>query len=167
MTQIRDAEESDLGAILAIFNAVIASSTAVYRDEPVPLEERRAWFEARRARGFPVLVAEQDGAVVGFASYGPYRDYWGYRFTVEHTVHIDASARRGGVGTALVAALIGRAEAQGLHLMLGAVDGENAGSIRFHEKLGFEQSGRIREVGCKFGRWLDVVFMQKRLGPDA
>jgi phosphinothricin acetyltransferase len=167
MTQIRDAEESDLGAILAIFNAVIASSTAVYRDEPVPLEERRAWFEARRARAFPVLVAEQDGAVVGFASYGPYRDYWGYRFTVEHTVHIDASARRGGVGTALVAALVERAEAQGLHLMLGAVDGENAGSIRFHEKLGFEQSGRIREVGCKFGRWLDVVFMQKRLGPGA
>ena len=165
MTQIRDAEERDLEAILAIFNEVIASSTAVYRDEPVPLEERRAWFDGRRARDFPVLVAVQDGRVVGFASYGPYRDYWGYRFTVEHTVHIGSGARRGGVGTALVEALIGRARAQGLHLMLGAVDGENAGSIRFHEKLGFEQGARIREVGYKFGRWLDVVFMQKRLEP--
>ncbi len=160
---IRGAEERDLEAILAIFNHVIETSTAVYRDAPVPLEERRAWAEGRWSREFPVLVAERDGTVIGFASYGPYRDYWGYRFTVEHSVHVDAAARGSGAGTALVRALLDRAQAQGLHLMIGAIDAENAGSIRFHERLGFEESGRLREVGHKFGRWLDVVFMQKRL----
>lgn len=161
---IRDATEQDLPAILAIFNQVIETSTAVYRDVGVPLEERRDWMLGRQAKGFPVLVAEAGAGPVGFASFGSYRDYPGYRFTVEHSVHVDAGQRGTGVGSALLTGLIERGEAMRMRTMLGMIDADNAGSIRFHERHGFAQTGRLREVGYKFGRWLDVVVMQRDLG---
>ena len=161
---IRDAHEDDLPAILEIFNAVIAKSTAVYRDDPVPLEERRAWYMARRRGGFPVFVAEREGRVVGFSSFGEFRGaYSGYRHSVEHSVHVAASARGRGVGTELVEALFPRARALGMHVMIGAVDAQNEGSLRFHDKLGFARAGLLREVGRKFGRWLDLAFVVKNL----
>lgn len=164
--RIRPAGEADLPGILAIYNAVIRTSTAVYRDDPVPLEERAAWLAARRAAGFPVLVAERDGALLGFASYGEWRGAFpGYRHTVEHSVHVAEGLRGQGVGRALVEALLPLAEGQGMHVMLGAVDADNAASLRFHERLGFERVAHFREVGRKFGRWLDLVFVQRRLGP--
>jgi L-amino acid N-acyltransferase YncA len=167
--EIRDALAGDLPAILAIYNQVIATSTAVYRDDPVDLANRRTWFDERRARGQPVLVASDatsglPGGILGFASFGPFRDWPGYRHTVEHMVHVHAETRGRGVGRALIEALLARAQAMGLHVMIAGIDADNAGSIALHEKLGFEQSGHMREVGVKFGRWLDLVFMQKRLG---
>ena len=163
---VRDATLGDLPAVLAIFNEVIATSTAVYRDDPVPLEERRAWFDARKKAGFPVLVAEVDGKVVGFSSFGEFRGaYSGYRHTVEHSVHVDKSARGTGAGTALLEALFPIAAAQHKHVMIGAVDAANEGSLRFHARLGFAQTGLLLEVGRKFGRWLDLAFVQRPIAP--
>ena len=161
---IRDATTADLPGILGIYNEVIATSTAVYADDPATLDDRRTWMEMRQAQGFPVLVAEHHGAVAGFASFGDFRAWPGYRFTVEHSVHVHRDRRGEGLGSALVAALIPRAEALGKHVMIAGVDAENTGSIRFHQRLGFAQVAHFREVGFKFGRWLDLVFLQRILG---
>jgi L-amino acid N-acyltransferase YncA len=161
--QIRDATEEDLGGLLAIYNDVIATSTAIYSCDPVTLEERQKWWRARTAQGYPVLIARDEQGVAGFATFGDFRAWPGYRFTVEHTVHVRAAGRGRGVGTLLVQALLARAAALGKHVMIAGVDAANAAAIRFHERLGFEKSGHLREVGYKFERWLDLVFLQRRL----
>ena len=163
MAHIRDARVDDAPGILAIYNDVIATSTAVYREEPATLDDRRQWFDARGAQGFPILVATENSGIVGFASYGDFRPWPGYRFTVEHTVHIRADQRGRGVGTLLLRALIERAAAQGKHVMIGGVDADNEASLRFHERLGFVRAARLQQVGFKFGRWLDLVFVQRIL----
>lgn len=160
---IRDAVEDDLAGILDIYNDVVATSTAVYRDTPAQLGDRLEWFRGRRAQGYPVLVACDGPVVVGFASYGDFRSWPGYRFTVEHTVHVRAAQRGSGIGTALMHPLIARAVAQGKHVMVGGIDAENERSLRFHERLGFVRAAHLREVGFKFGRWLDLVFVQRML----
>jgi L-amino acid N-acyltransferase len=161
--EIGAALESELPAILAIYNEVLSSSTAIFTDTPFTLEERSAWWRARLAQGYPVLVAREPAGVLGFASFGDFRAWPGYRFTVEHSVHVRADGRGRGAGSALVRALIARAAALGKHVMVGGVDASNAASIRFHERLGFEKAGELREVGYKFGRWLDLVFLQRRI----
>jgi L-amino acid N-acyltransferase YncA len=133
--RIEDARDDDLPAILAIYNDVLRTSTAIYREEPATLEERQAWNEARKKNGYPLLVARTDDApVAGFATFGDFRAWPGAR------------------GSAL-----------GKHVMVAGIDADNGGSIRMHERLGFEQTGHLKEVGWKFGRWLDLVFMQRRL----
>ncbi len=171
MSVVIDAEESDLPGILAIYNQVIATTTAVYSSEPSTLEDRLAWMRARREKGFPVLVVRDAGAagvgaVAGFASFGEFRSWPGYRHTVEHSVHIREDARGRGLGRALVEALIERARALDMHVMLGGVDASNEASIRMHEKLGFERAAVLRQVGRKFERWLDLLFVQKVLRQD-
>ncbi|OHX12311.1 GNAT family N-acetyltransferase [Chromobacterium sphagni] len=165
--QIRDANLEDLAAILDIYNEVIATTTAVYNDDPLSAGEFAVWFQDRTAAGCPVLLAEENGRVLGFSSFSDFRPRPGYRFTVEHSVHLAADARGKGIGTALVQALFPRAQALGKHTMLGAVDADNEGSIRFHEKLGFAQVGRLPQVGFKFGRWLDLVYLQRFIDGDA
>lgn len=162
---IRQAAESDLPGILAIYNEVIAASTAVYADDPVSLEDRRSWLAVRRTQGYPVLVAIEANAVVGFASFGDFRSWPGYRFTVEHNVHVRQDWRGRGVGRQLVESLIPLATAQGKHVMIAGVDAANSDSIRFHERLDFVPVAHFKEVGYKFGRWLDLVFLQRLLGP--
>jgi phosphinothricin acetyltransferase len=163
---IRDAETGDLPQILAIYNEVIATSTAVYSTEPSTLAERGDWFEQRRRRGFPVLAASEGDRVLGFSSFGEFRGaFSGYRHSVEHSVHVRAEARGAGIGRQLVAALFPLAAALGKHVMIGAVDAANEGSLRFHQRLGFERVGHFREVGRKFDRWLDLVFVQRFLDP--
>jgi len=161
--RIRPAAESDLPALTAIYNEVIASSTAVYTDTPVDVADRQAWWAARTGQGYPVLVADAGEGAIGFATFGDFRAWPGYRFTVEHSVHVAAGRRGGGVGRTLVEALFPIAAALGKHVMIAGVDGDNAASIRFHERLGFEQAGRLRQVGFKFGRYLDLVFLQRFL----
>jgi L-amino acid N-acyltransferase YncA len=158
-----DAVEDDLPAILAIFNEVVATSTAIYRDGPFTLADRARWLAERRAGGFPVLVARAGGHVVAFGSYGPFRPTPGYRTTVEHTIMVDPSRRGSGLGTALVEALVTHAAAAGFHIMVASIDAENVGSIRLHERLGFVEVGRMPEVAWKFGRWLELVLLQRRL----
>ncbi len=159
--EIRDAVESDLPGLLAIYNDVIATSTAVYTYSPVTLEDRAQWWRARLAQGYPVLVAVNESGVQGFSTFGDFRPWPGYRFTVEHSVHVRADCRGQGVGKELVKALFPRAAALGKHVMIAGVDAANEASIRFHERLGFEKTGHLREVGQKFDRWLDLVFLQR------
>jgi L-amino acid N-acyltransferase YncA len=164
MFQIRDARIDDLPGVLAIYNDVIATSTAVYRDEPATLDDRREWLDARHSQQYPVLVCvDEANAILGFASFGDFRPWPGYRFTVEHTVHVRADCRGQGVGSALMRRLLDRATALGKHVMIAGVDAENTASLRFHERLGFERVAHFREVGFKFGRWLDLVFLQRIL----
>ncbi len=161
--ELRDAHEPDLRGLLAIYNDVIATSTAVYADAPVTLEDRRQWWQTRTAAGYPVLIAADSSGVLGFSTFGDFRAWPGYRFTVEHTVHVRSDCRGRGIGRELVQALFPRAAALGKHVMIAGVDGANLASIRFHERLGFERAGELREVGFKFGRWLDLVFLQRRI----
>jgi len=161
--QIRAAIEADLDDIRAIYNDVIATTTAAYRDEPVNADERLAWFKARRAAGFPVLVAVRAREVLGFAAYGDFRHGSCYRRTVELTVHVKAGERGKGIGGALVEALVAKAGADGKHTIVASIDADNAPSIRLFKRLGFVEVAHFREVGFKFGRWLDLVFLERVL----
>ncbi|MFY7960510.1 MAG: GNAT family N-acetyltransferase [Elsteraceae bacterium] len=160
---IRDATLDDMPGLLAIYNEVIRSSTAVYLYDPVTLDSRIEWLNGRRAQGFPVLVAVDGDRVLGFASFGDWRPSTGYLHTVEHSVHVAADQRGKGVGRALMLPLFDRARAMNKHVMIGGIDADNAPSIAFHRRLGFEQVSHFREVGRKFGRWLDLAQMQKFL----
>jgi L-amino acid N-acyltransferase len=159
--QLRDATPDDLPGLVAIYNEVLASSTAIFTHQPATLEERWDWWQTRIACGYPVLVARDALGVAGFASFGDFRSGPGYRFTVEHTVHVRADGRGRGVGTRLMQALFARAAALGKHVMVAGVDAGNPASIRFHERLGFTHSGCLREVGYKFDRRLDLLFLQR------
>ncbi|MCB1496498.1 MAG: N-acetyltransferase [Bauldia sp.] len=162
-TVIRAADEDDLPAILAIYNDAVANTTAIWNDATVDLDNRRAWLATRRAQDYPVLVAVVADEVVGYGSFGDFRAFEGYRFTVEHSIYVAEGARRRGIATALLTALIERAAVLGKHVMIGAIAADNEASLRLHEAHGFVETGRMPEVGTKFGRWLDLVFMQKRL----
>jgi L-amino acid N-acyltransferase YncA len=162
--QIHDATEADLPGLVAIYNEVIATSTAIYSSEPVTLAERREWWRARVALGYPVLVAAEPSGVMGLATFGDFRAAPGYRFTVEHSVHVRADCRGRGVGTQLLQALLPRAAACNKRIMIAGVDAANAAAIRFHERSGFTRVGHLREVGYKFDRWLDLVFLQRHVG---
>ena len=162
--RIRQAQFSDLPEILGIYNDVIATSTAVYSLEPCTLQERSSWLAARTASGFPVLVADLGGTVAGFASFGEFRGSWpGYRYSVEHSVHVRSDLRARGIGRELTSALFPLAAAMGKHLMIGAIDADNQVSLRMHARLGFVRVAHMREVGRKFGRWLDLVLVQRYL----
>ncbi|HZF27112.1 MAG TPA: GNAT family N-acetyltransferase [Steroidobacteraceae bacterium] len=160
---IEDATQADLAGILAIYNDVIARSTAVYSHDLVTLENRFEWWSGRMTKGFPVLVARDAQGVSGFATFGEFRSWPGYRYTVEHSVHVREDCRGQGIGSELVRALFPRATAMGKHVMVAGVDAANAASIRFHEALGFERAALLREVGRKFDRWLDLVLLQRWL----
>lgn len=160
---IRDATEADLPQILGIYNEVVTNTTAIYDRTVSTLEERRAWLEERRRQSFPVLVGESGGEVLGFSSFGEWRHRWGYRFTVEHSVHVRADCRGRGYGRALIEALFPLAAAMKMHVMVAHIDAQAAASVHLHRKLGFEHVGTFREVGHKFDRWLDLVCMQKRI----
>lgn len=160
---IREARLEDMAGLLKIYNSVIETSTAIYMDEPLPLANREAWFQQRQKEGYPIFVAEDAEGIAGFGSFGDFRPFPGYRFTVEHSIHIRDGLRGKGLGQQLMLRLLERAKALGKHTMLGVIDGDNAGSINFHAKLGFEQSAFMPQVGFKFGRWLNIVIMQRFL----
>jgi len=157
---IRDAVEDDFAAITEVYNDVLLTSTAIYSDQPATVAERIAWWRSRTAQDYPTLVAVEGDAVIGFSSFGDFRSWPGYRYTVEHSVHVHASFRGRGVGSGLLKALIPRAAALGKHVMIGGIDADNAASLKFHERLGFERVAHFKEVGFKFGRYLDLVFVQ-------
>ncbi len=157
---IRDAVAGDAAAILPMYNHAALNTTAIWNDAASDLAGREAWLASRRVAGFPVLIAELDGAVAGFASFGDFRSWDGYRFTVEHSIYVDPARHRGGVGRALLEALIERAREATKHAMIAGIEASNTASIKLHESLGFREVGRLPQVGAKFGRWLDLVFLQ-------
>ena len=163
---VRGAARGDVEAITAIANQLLATTTHEWTETPHTVEERRRWLTSQHAVGWPVLVAQRHGEVVGWASYGDFRDStrWpGYRGTVEHSIHVRSDQWGSGVGRALMTALVERARATGKHVMVGAIDAANLRSIRFHERLGFSEVGRLPGIGEKFGRRLDLVLMHRVL----
>jgi phosphinothricin acetyltransferase len=163
---IRDAQQADLPGILQIYNDAVLNSTAIWNDTPVDLANRQAWLAEREEQGNPVLVAlDDDGLVIGYATYGPWRPHEGFRHTVEHSVYVRDGQRGSGIGRGLMRELIGRARAAGKHVMVAAIESDNRASIHVHQQLGFIHVGHMRQVGCKFGRWLDLTFMQLILNP--
>jgi L-amino acid N-acyltransferase YncA len=159
----RDATEQDLPQILEIYNDVIANSTAIYTEARSSLGDRVEWFNARKRRGYPVLVVQSGTKVAGFASLGEFRAWPGYYYTVEHSVHVHSELRGRGFGRLLLQETISRAEGLGKHVLVAGIDAGNVASLNLHLKLGFETVGRFKEVGRKFGRWLDLIFMQRKL----
>jgi phosphinothricin acetyltransferase len=156
--------ERDAAAMLAIFNHEIEHSTALYEEEPRTLDTMTAWFSSKAAGDWPVLVAEDlQGTLLGFASYGPFRAYPSFRYTVEHSVYVALAARRRGVARALLRALVQQARKESIHVMIGAIDAENHASLALHAALGFEPVGHLKQTGRKFGRWLDLVLVQRLL----
>jgi L-amino acid N-acyltransferase YncA len=166
MASIRPGEPSDVAAITDLYNALLETTTFEWTETPHTLEERAEWFRAKVASGHPVLVALDAGLVVGTATYGDFRDSvrWpGYRFTVEHSVHMAESRWGSGLGRALMDRLFELARLDGKRMMVAAVDGSNLGSIGFHEHLGFREVGRLPGVGDKWGRPLDLVLLQREI----
>lgn len=148
-------------AILEILNEAISNSTALYDYQPRAMDAMTKWFKAREAGPFPVIGAE-DGSdkLLGFATYGAFRNWPAYKYTVEHSVYVHRSHRGQGVGSALLERLITLAEHQGCHVIVGGIDLSNRASVGLHEKMGFQHAGTIRHAGFKFGRWLDLAFYQ-------
>ena len=161
--ELRDATIDDLSGIMDIYNDAVLNTTAIWNEVLVDLENRKEWFKARKDRGFPVIVAIKDGAVAGYASYGDWRAFDGYRHTREHSIYVHKDARGSGIGKLLMLALIDHARTNDVHVLIGAIESENTASIRLHETLGFRVAGRYSEVGRKFGRWLDLTSMELKL----
>ena len=163
---IRPYQTEDTQAILDITNYNILHSTALYDYNIRTYEQQKAILDDKLAKNFPVIVAEANGQVVGFGMYSEFRFREAYKFTVEHSVYAHPNYQGKGIGKILLTELIRLAKAQNLHTMIGVIDAENTGSISFHEKLGFEQVGFIKESGYKFDRWLHSVFMQLMLDSE-
>jgi len=156
---LRDAGPGDLAAIAEILNIEIRSGTASWTETPKSTDDMARWFDQRLARGYPVLVAEDGGAVLGYASFGPFRAGEGYRETVENTVYVAHAARGRGIARMLMERLIAVARAAGHHRMVGGVSADQLASMALHRKLGFEEQGRLKGVGLKRGKRLDLAFM--------
>lgn len=160
---LRDAVEADLVGILAIYNHAVLNSTAIWNDTPTDLANRVAWLRDRRAKAYPVIVAEDGGEVLGYASFGDFRPFEGFRICVEHSVYVAQAARGRGLGRALVEALFEPARALGKKVMIGGVTAGNDASLALHARLGFIETARMPGIGIKFGRRLDLVLMQREL----
>ena len=164
--EIVDADERHLPGIAAIFNHAVRETFSIWSESETNVDLRRTWMAARRAAGFPVIVAVDPARpddVLGYGSFGTFRDFPGYVKTVEHSVYIAPAAQRQGIGKRVLAELVTRAKAKGLEAMVGGIDSANAGSIALHEQAGFEVQGTLKGVGRKFGKQLDLVFMVKAL----
>ena len=157
---IRPATAADVEMILEIFNDNIVNSTAIYMYKEQTLEQRMAWFEAKQQSGEPLFVFEENGVVAGYATYGTFRPYPAFHYTVEHSVYVHKNHYKKGIASQLMHALIDFARSHEVKTMVACIDKENEASLRIHEKLGFIYSGTIRNAGYKFGRWLDLVFYQ-------
>lgn len=147
--------------IQAIFNDAILHSTALYEYEPRSVATIDAWFDAKERGRFPVLgIVADDGTLAGFASYGTFRAFPAYQYTVEHSVYVHPNHRGRGIGKCLLQAIIGEARRQSYHTVIGVIDSANTASIHLHRSLGFTHAGTLRQVGYKFDRWLDADLFQ-------
>ena len=168
---VRHASKEDCAAIGEIYNHAVLHTAAIWNDKTVDTDNRIAWFEAPTLVGYPVLVSEDDDVVTGYASFGDWRAFDGFRHTVEHSVYVHPDHQGKGIGRLLMKALIIEARKIGKHVMVAGIEAQNHTSIHLHETLGFVTTGQMPQVGTKFGRWLDLTFMQLQLDersePDA
>jgi phosphinothricin acetyltransferase len=168
MKQVDCTYERHAEAMLAIFNDAILNTTALYEYTLRTMDTMRAWFDIKRQGGFPVIgLEDEEGTLMGFASYGVFRPWAAFKYSVEHSVYVDGRFRRRGAGETLLRAIIERAGAQGYHVLVGGIDADNGVSLALHRKLGFVHSGTITQAGYKFGRWLDLMFYQLTLETPA
>ena len=168
---IRFASKEDCAAIAEIYNHAVLHTAAIWNDQPVEAENRISWYQARQLLGYPVLVSEENGVITGYASFGDWRNFDGFRHTVEHSVYVHPAHQGKGLGRALLSRLIEEARACGKHVMVAGIESQNQASLHLHSMLGFKTTAQMPQVGTKFGRWLDLTFMQLQLDdrrePDA
>lgn len=160
MVTIRTMKETDLPEVLDIYNDIILHTTAVYEYMPHTMEMRRQWYETKMRDHYPVFVAEEDGVLAGFSSFGPFRAWAAYQYSVENSVYVAAERRGNGIGRMLVPPLIQAARERGMHVMIAGIDASNEASQRLHRSFGFKEVAHFEQVGHKFGRWLDLKFLQ-------
>ena len=157
---IRDAERKDLPSILKIVNFEIEHTTSIYDYEKRTLQNQTVWFENKKIEKMPVIVAEENGDVIGFGTFGIFRPWAGYQFSLEHSIYLDKNSRGKGTGKKIMTELIHLAKDQGFHIMIAGIDANNSKSIKFHHNFGFKEVGRFNQIGFKFEKWLDLIFMQ-------
>ncbi|MGL4608259.1 MAG: GNAT family N-acetyltransferase [Trueperaceae bacterium] len=160
---IRLATHNDLQSITEIYNDAILNTTAVYSYEPITLESRSVWLEDKAKQNFPVFVAEKSGQLLGFSSYGSFRAWPAYLYSVENSIYVHPNYRGQGIGTLLMPPLLEAARKQKMHTMIAGIDASNEVSLKLHQGFGFEKVAHFKQVGFKFNRWLDLVFMQLML----
>ena len=164
--EVIDATEAHLPGVMAIFNHAVRETFSIWSEAETTLDQRKAWFTARRSSGFPVLVAvdpAKPNEVLGYGSFGVFRDFPGYVKTVEHSVYVAPTAQRRGIGRVILSALVSEARMRELSPMVSDSDSTNTASIALHQEAGFEIQGNLKGVGRKFGKTLDLVFMVKAL----
>lgn len=157
---VRLAVENDLPAILEIYNDIIVNTTAVWHEEPHTLVMRQEWFNQRKQLGFPIFVATENEQIAGFSTIGPFRPWWGYRFTVENSVYVATESRGRGVANLLMQPIIDAAIELKLHAIVAGIEASNEISIALHKKFGFTEVAHFKEVGWKFNRWMDLKFLE-------
>lgn len=163
MITIRKAVYEDVAAMLKIYNDIILNTNAVWQEEQHSLAMRQEWFKEKEDAGFPIFIAEQNGQVAGFSTYGPFRYAHGYRFTVENSIYVAASCREKGIASLLMPPIIEAAKQSNIHVMLAGIEASNEASIRLHKKFGFVEAAHFKQIGFKFGTWLDLKFLQLTL----
>ncbi|GAA3988721.1 GNAT family N-acetyltransferase [Mucilaginibacter dorajii] len=157
---IRLASPTDAGGILDIYNHAILNTTSVYSYEPHSLAMRLAWLEDKNRSNIPVFIAEVAGVVAGFATYGPFRVWPAYQYTIEHSVYVHHDYRQRGIAQKLLEKLIETVMQKQMHTIIAGIDAGNTASIKLHQKFGFTEVGTFKQVGYKFNHWLDLKFMQ-------
>ena len=160
MIIIRIATETDLPQMLEIYNDIIINTTAVWQYDTHTLEMRQEWFKTKQEQGFPVFVAEENGTIVGFSTYGTFRAWQGYKHTVENSVYVASNQRGKGIGKLLLPPLIEAAKQQGIHAIVAGIDAANDISIHLHKQFGFVEVAHFKEVGYKFDKWMDLKFLE-------
>lgn len=164
---IRESSEKDLKDILEIYNDAILNTTSIYAYKIQNLEEKKQWYEKKKQDGYPLLVFEESGRVVGFATFGPFREWPAYKYTIEHSIYVHKDYRNKGIATRLMKEIIKIANEREYATLVAGIDAANEVSIKMHEKMGFKYSGKVTKAGFKFGKWLDLAFYQLNLaGPQ-
>ena len=165
MVTIQRATEQDIPELLEIYNDIIINTTAVWHEEPHTLAMRQEWFALKKEQGFPVFTAVEEGRVIGFSTIGPFRPWFGYRFTVENSVYVASNSRGKGVAKLLIPPLIDASKELKLHAIVAGIEATNEASIALHEKFGFIEVAHFKEVGFKFNRWMDLKFLELIVAP--
>lgn len=160
---VRKAKLKDLDAIRTLYNYEILNNTSVYHYETRTEKEMLNWFQQKQSLDEPIYVALLEEEAIGFITYGTFRPWKGFQFTVEYTLHIQKGQQGRGVGKLLLEHLLEYAKSKGIHRMIGGVDAQNTKALAFHESMGFERVGHLKEVGYKFDQWLDLVFYQRNV----
>jgi len=157
---IRNAKRDDLPLILKIVNYEIEHSTSIYDYKKRTIQDQTIWFEKKKLEKMPIIIAEENGNMIGFGTFGIFRPWEGYQFSAEHSIYLDNNSRGKGTGKKIMNKLIHLAKEQDFHIMIAGIDANNSKSIKFHQNFGFKEVGRFNQIGFKFDKWLDLIFMQ-------